>query len=463
MSNFSLKELKEKYNPKNLQSAYDYIDTHVFPTTDGEIVVMEDNVLKAKDLSTFRATYLNKLPKPLKTYILTEMDEFYTAIVDPLKPQIDHNKKTLNYLVMPNVKPYNEFKQCTKDAVDLFISFIKEVLANESEAMKDYIIKWLAMIAQGRKNKSSLYLKGLQGIGKTKFCEFLQDYVFRTVSCSGDTSMIGKSAYNKPLMHTLLCIFEELPTFSKAEWSAVSGNLKALITCSNMHYNQKYEKGFTASNFTSCIIATNVEALKDSDGRRYCKLDVSPSHIEDHAYFSNLDKVCFKKLVGQCFYAYLKTIDISKFDGQGDMPKTENKLDAISEHLCKEYKFLKEQYILKNKDLAGSVQQIYDAYLNYIPAETKPKTKIGFCGSLKELGFCHAHNGKVRSYDIKHSVLLALATKLKWIHPDFDEFQDGEKQEEDNELDYGTDNIVDLKKEIAELKRRLAKYEQITI
>ena len=94
-----------------------------------------------------------------------------------------------------------------------------------NQEMFDYIIKWTANVVRGNKNDSLLYLKGPEGIGKSKFSDFLSDHVLgRHNVCKSDAQPL-KTAYNKILQGKLLVVFEELPTFSTSEWAGVSSKL----------------------------------------------------------------------------------------------------------------------------------------------------------------------------------------------------------------------------------------------
>ena len=66
-------------------------------------------------------------------------------------------------------------------------SYILEVLANNNQKVYDYIIKWYACVAQGKKNETCLYLKGPEGIGKStiRVGEKIQHTKKATIYCSG--------------------------------------------------------------------------------------------------------------------------------------------------------------------------------------------------------------------------------------------------------------------------------------
>ncbi len=56
-----------------------------------------------------------------------------------------------------------------------------------------------------------------------------------------------------------------MPTSSKAQWENISSRLKTMVTEKSLSFANKYEKCYEAENIR---IETNVEALKNSNGRR---------------------------------------------------------------------------------------------------------------------------------------------------------------------------------------------------
>ena len=72
------------------------------------------------------------------------------------------------------------------------------------------------------------------------------------------------------------------------QWSAVSSKLKTLTTEKLCSYRDLYEKGIQAENISNFQINTNVESIKDSNGRRYVILDLNPSRVLLHTSYKFL-------------------------------------------------------------------------------------------------------------------------------------------------------------------------------
>ena len=138
------------------------------------------------------------------------------------------------------IKPSLKCTVCTKK----FRTFSKrtpfEILASNNNKQFDYLVRWYANMIQGNKNTTALYFKGLQGIGKSTISDFISNHVLgKSISLKCNNAMNLKEKFNSDLMGKLFVVYEELPTFSSNEWSAVSGILKDCITSSQGQYESK--------------------------------------------------------------------------------------------------------------------------------------------------------------------------------------------------------------------------------
>jgi hypothetical protein len=118
--------------------------------------------------------------------------------------------------------------------------------------------------------------------------------------------IFGKFINNKILFCKLLVIFEELENFSTNQWQGVSTRLKRDTTSDTCIYEEKNEKAFTARNISNYIINSNVDAIKDDDGRRYFILDLSNSRKGDLEYFNKIYANCMNDEVGEAFFSFLQ-------------------------------------------------------------------------------------------------------------------------------------------------------------
>ena len=66
-------------------------------------------------------------------------------------------------------------------------------------------------------------------------------------------------------------------------------------------------------------------------------------------------------------------MDVIEFNAQKDMPESKSKLNAIaiSERLDNMYQFIKQEYILKKKELNCTVQELYNQYVRFTDKRNK--------------------------------------------------------------------------------------------
>lgn len=440
-----------------------YITDHIFPIRGGSYLVFEDGVPINYDCDNIKRTYFNKLDKSISKWFFNEYRGLFTVVCEINKPMIYENNINMCPLFMHKQKPYNEYSEAIKKKVELWLSYMLNVLASGRKDALDYIIKCYSKIAKGEKIDSCLYFRSPEGCGKSKNTDFLINYVFGKKLSIISNSEPLKTVYNKVLLGKLLVVFEELECMSQREWEGMSSRLKQMITGSTLMYRNLYEKPFEAKNINNYIINTNVEAIQHSEGRRYFCVDVSTKYKGDTKYFAHLTQECMNDEVGEAFYNYLLSIDTTNFHCQGDMPETNNKLDAINDRLPVEYRFLKENYILLNRKLHGTVGEIYEEYRIYCTGEDKTAlTKTKFCAKLREINIDYSVSNKHNVYRVAHETLLNIAQQGKWIHK-LDEFNTNKaKQSSDDTIDFDMgipdekQDIIDKQaKQIEELKKQI--------
>ena len=119
------------------------------------------------------------------------------------------------------------------------------------------------------------------------------------------------TTFNQSIQFFLFCkllvVFEELENFSTNQWQGVSTRLKKDTTSDTIIYEEKNEKAFTAKNISNYIINSNVDAIKDDDGRRYFILDLSNKRKGDIEYFNKIYSNCMNDEVGEGILSWNKS------------------------------------------------------------------------------------------------------------------------------------------------------------
>ena len=439
----------------NMIHVKSYIDKFFIPITTGEYFEYENGKYVLKDDITLKKAYFKRLPKEIGEYLFNQNLHVKRVISDINLPRITTDFfNTFEGFKHPK-KDYASYPDKIKKKIDQFNNYIFEVLVSKNKDSYEYILNWIANMAQGNKNTTALYFKGPEGIGKSSFCVFLKEYVLGnsiSLKCGNTVPLISKN--NKILMGKLFVYFEELPVFNEQEWNGVSSKLKDMITANTLVYGEMYEKQIEATNINNYIINTNVESIKHSEGRRYFIADLSSDRMQDHAYFENLYQKCFTDEIGEAYYNFLLARDVSQFNPQ-QMPMTENKKDMINNNLDLEFKFLKFEFILPKKNLKCKPTELFSLYKEYFTKNCFGRKLIGeykFYQKLKEINVCSRKSNGHLYYQLDYKNLEALFKSKGWIHE-----TDYEKVNIDN-LAFNNVSHLKLKTKYQSLKN---KYQEL--
>jgi hypothetical protein len=261
---------------KDLTIVKAYVSEFFIPITTGEVYQKVDNKYELKEDTVVKKTYFKRLPKEIGKWFFEE-----NLLVRRLVSHIHETRLTDDYF---NVfegfkhpkKDYSSYSPEIKAKVEKMNQYVREVLANNNEQVFQYIIKWYANVAQGKKNDSCLYFKGPEGTGKSTLNDFLIPHVFgKNVSLKIGNTVPLLTKNNKILMGKVLVVFEELPTFTEQEWAGVSSKLKDMITGQTLVFGEMREKQIESENMNNYVMNSNDDAIKHSEGRRYFIADIS--------------------------------------------------------------------------------------------------------------------------------------------------------------------------------------------
>lgn len=289
---FDFKKLKALFETgplRDFQDAKNYLDSYFIPLTNGGHARLEGNKIHMVTHENFTRVYSGRFPPQLKKYYFYDTIPRY-VICNVHKPMITDDYINTCKPYKHEYQEYDSFDKKIKASVELMLSYIREVWADNVNDSYIYIINWFANMAQGNKNISCIYNKHvLEGTGKSMLTEFISEYVM-----GYDLSVKGKSDHlkgdhNYPLAGKLFVYFEELQIFSKAQWVAVDAELKDIITSKWGSYTDKYITRFEADNINNILITTN-NNWKGVHGRRYFCCDSSSKYMDDQEYYGKLKK-----------------------------------------------------------------------------------------------------------------------------------------------------------------------------
>ena len=460
---FSFTQLKTLFTEGQLKDnieAKEYVGKFFYPLTNGEHALIQNGKIEIVPKETMRDVNLKRFPDVIKIWYETETIP-KQLICDITLPQIGDTFINRAPNMFKKLKSYESFSKKTTDAVDKMLEFIKEVWCDNNVGQLKYLLKWHSNLLKGKKNSSIIYVKSIEGVGKSTFTDFFIKYVLgEGLYAKGDKDCLCTSN-NMDLLGMIYVIFEELPVLTTNEWSACDSKLKDMATGTEMNYSDKYCKKFRARNINNYVIITNHKAIKRPDGRRYHVVDIDAKHCNDHEYFGDLRNACFNEEVGYAFYNFLMEIDTTDFNSL-DMPETRTKRNMIVDLLNPIENFLKQEYLLKNKSVKAKVKEFYNEYEQFCNHhKLRSETKTEFTTGLRQYGFNFKCICGYNCYRISIEALKTIATKRKWLH-ELDKDEMNEEfivQDDDDEEGVDTsDKSVDISVAYTQL---LAKYNQL--
>jgi len=434
-TNFSVKILQDLYKNGPLKDHLDavqYIHQYYFETDKGMYYKYDHSrqEFEFKDRKDFKAEVLDKLNDKHVTMHFQTNSEIFSTVSRLDRPRLfteggESYVNSCKGFLHKAYKPFDEYDASTKAGVELIIGMMREISCCNDEALLTALLKYYAQLARGQKTQVIIYRKAEEGVGKSHETQFIMDYVLGRDVCliSGTEPLL--SNFNKMYMGKVLVVFEELPTFTRPQWEGVSSKLKTFTTENRAMFRDLYEKAVESENLLNFQINTNVEALKDSNGRRIINLTINSSKMKDYAFFDNIRAKCFNNRVGEAFFSYLMTkVNIEGFYAQRDFPETLKKRVAISDRLPSAYKFLKYKYLLLNIPCEKvKISNLYQEYLQYC-AEVNIKIVFGrneFYTKVEDIGIKRNMIDGLNYYSFDVAQLKAIADKRSWIC-EYDEY-----------------------------------------
>ena len=465
MSNFNL----EHANNLPINQCKEYIIQYFYPLTTGQHVLISYDeegkmVYEIKDDTILKKVYFSRLSKDVYDFYFKKYDKIKTLTCELNKPMLFDNYFNSCPEFLHKVKPYESFSPAVKSKVERMLDYLKIVWASRNQEQYDFILKWFSNMARGGKNQSVLYLRSEEGVGKSTFTDFLMKYVIgnKLSLMSGSGPLL--SNFNIILYCKLLVVYEELENFSISQWQVVSSRIKRDITSTTCTYEKKNETSFVGKNINNVIINSNVDAIKNDEGRRYFILDLSNEKKGDIKFWDKIYE-CMNEEVGDAFFSYLHTIDLTNYHDQS-FPATQAKQDAIVKRLESVARFIKEKYILRHRDLDTKLLDLHEEYKKFcMNAGIKAEHKIEFNTRLTRYKLEGKKSGNDHNkFNYKLEYLKEIAKFNKWMHntdqyelteDQFDDLDNGipsSKDDKDNEIELLKAQLEAMKNKIKELE-----------
>lgn len=266
-----------------------------------------------------------------------------------------------------------KYSKKIQDGVNKIWNHLFVAWTSRNKDQFEYLQKWFGHFVSGRRLQSCIYLRAIEGIGKSCVIEFLkkgvigESLVFQT---SNTDILTGQ--FNAPLFGKMLFVLEEAPCSTSNEWHKLNEKLKDYITADNIAIRFMHRDYIYVDNTVSYIINTNSYAVAlNHSSRRYMAFDCSSEYKGNKKHFDELLVAMRDPEVGEAFY--FNCLDIAKkypeFDEQHEIPLTKETLQNINDNAPSIVSFIKEDYILENKGINKKFRDFYEEYEQYCKAK----------------------------------------------------------------------------------------------
>jgi len=397
----------------------------------------------------------------------------YNTIIDFQQDSHTFEKDSIRYINMakPLILEKNTVvdKDIYQPKLQLLYDHIRLVWADNDDDVYEYILNFIACSVTGkRKLRKALYLPcATERAGRGTVLNFINNVIGERMYKSNSTEEILK--YTKNFEGTSLINFDELPTDS-SNYRSIGDSMKALITEPTFVCRNMFCKGYSQKYPFNIIITSNNNAinLTQSNNNRYLVCNVNTSKVGDKSYFTTLNNLLKIKEVQILFYQDMESrynTTCSKWN-EDDMPETSTKREKLIESLPLFLKWLKDNYVLKGRDINVPTTDFYKEYYHQTHDKTS-KQKIGSYLSTIGINSVKVRVGAdtKRFFRKDHTEMLKIFQEKHWIDNDLEYVDNDEEDCESDQLDIIVPNPKKfvkiecydiMKQKIKELEEQLA-------
>ena len=268
-----------------------------------------------------------------------------TAFNHQGEPKLDIFGKPIKIISFFHGYRYQKLPEGKMKVIENYLKLMYEAISDSRDDVYNYILNWIANIAQnpGKKNMTAILLKGTQGSGKNTFTDILARLFvgYSEPNISEIDDVVGK--FTSVVENKVLLVMNELMTI-KGEYAKAMEKLKSLITDPDIRVEEKYEPKRTSENVSNLIFISNNSKplIIPKNDRRYFVITVNGKFVKDKKFFASLHNL------PESFYDNLMTFflnrDISQFDPT-TIPVTSEK-DQLTEACRSDV----EDFIMENYD-----------------------------------------------------------------------------------------------------------------
>ena len=203
----------------------------------------------------------------------------------------------------------------TDGDASLLYQHIKEVIANDDDAVYQYVLDWTAQMLQFPECKTTMIVGvSAEGAGKDTWVDMFRALLGTKFVMESHSAKALFGDFNHSVLNKKLLVAEEL---SAKELSQYDGAMKVMITNNRLRVEQKGKDGHEVESQHRLLAFTNKEdsPIQTSDGdRRKVIIRCSDRRVGDVPYFIALRAVMQDKAVIGAFYNDLMKRDVLEFN-----------------------------------------------------------------------------------------------------------------------------------------------------
>ncbi|KAA6401016.1 MAG: hypothetical protein EZS28_003455 [Streblomastix strix] len=265
-----------------------------------------------------------------KTITIYDIFEKYSG--QYVVERVRFNSDNPNVFSVFQVYKFEKLELVDESKTDMFINDLTYgTIARENQEIFEYILNWIAFIAQnaGQKTRTAIILQRLQRICKNRFTDAISEMFSRYGQ--PNISMIEEftGTFNSVVENVMFAVQNEMMNYNESK-KGTAQEMKTINTDKTIRIYEKNQPRRRAENVINTIIVTNNDypiQLDNSDGR-YLVIKCKAVHRGEHEYFNKLSKGMDKDFYDNLLTFFLNR-DISKFDPTY-IPMTEAKKQLLS-------------------------------------------------------------------------------------------------------------------------------------
>jgi phage/plasmid-associated DNA primase len=382
-----LEEARKREDPKKMYKMKDreenaienskcvqYLQDRVYSAKNGGKYIIEDGKLAHKNEKTWGtyAELIKAQSQLLYKPAIQDIRDVFAVDVYAEDFIIDMENARLNL-----AKKFNYSYSATKSGCEYrghkIITFMKEVVCSGNMSYWECLKLIIACMAQRKQSHVILFLCGLEGIGKTFFCNILRILFGESFVDTSEQVLTGEDKFNACLVGSVAVCLEE--TGGAGNNPNLTRALKNLADSQKLVARAMYANGYEVRNLLNIIVCSNFLRDMDTGNRKTFAPEFSNKFQQNKEYFADL-KACLTDDCLQYLFNYFYSIKVPE---QVPIPATETKDNYKENHMNFTVRFLIEVLLIQQPQgkMIKTMRQVYDEY--FVPwSEKNLKVVTGY-------------------------------------------------------------------------------------